>query len=389
MVEENLECLMQVALREFQSGMRTRINGDLESTRTHLLKASEKLFMASTKSSGAFRESRKQLAQQLLDEANSIPAAKMPVHTLSSNRTSLSIGDDTQAESWMVRVKPDIHFDDIAGLEEVKEQIRLKLLYPFTHPEIAEKYGVHPGGGMLLYGPPGTGKTMIAQAVAGEIDAAFFSITPSEVMSQWVGVAEQNITRLFAEAESYPLSVIFFDEMESLSPKRRQSGSTIMVRVVPQLLAELDGFSKRRNPLLLIGATNEPWSLDPAMLRPGRLDRLVYVPPPDLVARQKILEMNLRQVPLDADINLLSIAEQAQGFSGADIAELAKRTRENVFSEAIHLGIFRDICQDDFLKIVDGMQPSITPKEIQLYEEYASGGFSISKKISGFGIANV
>jgi transitional endoplasmic reticulum ATPase len=248
----------------------------------------------------------------------------------------------------------------------------LKLLYPFTHTDVAKQYGIYPGGGMLLYGPPGTGKTLIARAVAGEIDAAFFSITPSEVMSQWVGVAEQNITRLFAEAESYPLSVIFFDEMESLSPKRRQTGSTIMVRVVPQLLAELDGFEKRKNPLLLIGATNEPWSLDPAMMRPGRLDRLVYVPPPDLPARQKILEMNLKQVPLDVKVDLSIIAENTEGFSGADLVELAKRTREKVFSEAVHLGIFRPIDQDDLINVRESMSPSINPRERTLYEQFAS-----------------
>jgi transitional endoplasmic reticulum ATPase len=379
MADESLESIMQTGLKEFQTSMDSRTKGDLDGTRIHLLKASEKLFKASSLSQGSLRESRKQLAQQLLDEANSLTTASLPVQTAPSNKANISLGDDAQAESWIVREKPDIRFEDIAGLEDVKEQIRLKLLYPFTHADVARQYGINPGGGMLLYGPPGTGKTLIARAVAGEIDAAFFSITPSEVMSQWVGVAEQNITRLFAEAESYPLSVIFFDEMESLSPKRRQSGSTIMVRVVPQLLAELDGFAKRKNPLLLIGATNEPWALDPAMMRPGRLDRLVYVPPPDLAARQKILEMNLTQAPVDEKVDLSIVATATNGFSGADLAELAKRTREKVFSEAVHLGIIRPICQEDFSTVLETMQPSISEKEVQLYEEYASGKSRFTK----------
>jgi len=373
MGEDNLETLMQIGLKEFQTSMESRAKGNLEDTRLHLLKASEKLFIASSLSQGALRDSRKKLGQQLLDEANTLTQASLPVKVEPSNKTAMTLGDEAQADSWMVKERPDVRFDDIAGLEDVKEQIRLKLLYPFTHADVAKQYGIHPGGGMLLYGPPGTGKTLIARAVAGEIDAAFFSITPSEVMSQWVGVAEQNITRLFAEAESYPLSVIFFDEMESLSPKRRQSGSTIMVRVVPQLLAELDGFAKRKNPLLLIGATNEPWSLDPAMMRPGRLDRLVYVPPPDLPARQKILEMNLTQAPLDDKVDLSMIAFSTEGFSGADLAELAKRTREKVFSEAVHQGIFRPIAQEDLVKVRETMQPSIKPGEVQLYEGFASG----------------
>ena len=375
-----MDGLMREALYEFRESLRQRQEGESTQARIQLLKASEKLFLAAGLSTGALRDSRIQLAQQLLDEAEAIPIQNFPSKATPSRKVPIQLGDDGQAESWIVRERPEVKFDDIAGLEEVKEQIRLKLLYPFTHAEVAERYGIHPGGGMLLYGPPGTGKTMIARAVAGEINAAFFSITPSEIMSQWVGVAEQNITRLFAEAESYPLSVIFMDEMESLSPKRRQSGSTIMVRVVPQLLAELDGFEKRHNPLLLIGATNEPWSLDPAMLRPGRLDRLIYVPPPDLPARQKILEMNLKQAPLDEGTNLAPIAEKTEGFSGADLAELARRTREKVFSDVVHLGVFRPVSQADLEQVRTSMNPSIRMKEVELYEEFASGQSGTRKK---------
>lgn len=221
---------------------------------------------------------------------------------------------------------------------------------------------------------------MIARAMTSEIDVAFISNTLSEVMSHWMGVAEQNINLLFHKAESYPLSIIFIDEMESLLSKRRQSGFTIMVRVVPQLLAELDGFSKRKNSLLLMSATDEPWLLDPAMLRPGRLDRLVYVPPPNLTTRQKILEMNLKKASLGMNINLLSIAKQTQDFSGADIPKITKRTRQKVFNEAVNLDIFCEKCQDDFLKVLDTMQPSIFPKEIKLYEDYASCMFSDETK---------
>lgn len=374
MAEENLENVMQVGLKEFRSSMESRAKGNLEETRIHLLKAAEKLFIASGLSRGALRDSRKQLGQQLLDEANLLTPENLPVKPApDKNKATVNLGDDAQAESWIVHERPEVRLDDIAGLEDVKEQIRLKLLYPFTHAEAAQQYGIQPGGGLLLYGPPGTGKTLIARAVAGEIDAAFFSITPSEVMSQWVGVAEQNITRLFAEAETFPLSVIFIDEMESLSPKRRLSGSTIMVRVVPQLLAELDGFAKRKNPLLFIGATNEPWSLDPAMMRPGRLDRLVYVAPPDLSARHKILEMNLKQAPLDEKVDLSEIANRSEGFSGADLAELAKRTRERVFCDAVHQGYNRLIFQEDLIIVLESMQPSINPREVALYEAFALG----------------
>ncbi len=364
---------VESAQLEFRRSLKSRAEGDWEQARLRLLKAAEHMMVAAGLSRGALRQSRRELAEQLLAEAQSTAEGKRPLPRTQQPAPAIKLGDDQQADSWMVRERPNVKFEDIAGLEDVKEQIRIKLLYPFTHPEAASQYGIQPGGGMLLYGPPGTGKTLIARAVAGEINAAFFSITPSEIMSQWVGVAEQNIARLFAEAESHSLSVIFFDEMESLSPKRRASGSTIMVRVVPQLLAELDGFEKRRNPLLLIGATNEPWSLDPAMMRPGRLDRLVYVPPPDTAARQKILEINLKEAPLDVDVALEQIADQTSGFSGADLSELARRTREKVFAGAVHEGIFRPIRRQDLLDVLQDMKPSINPHDLVMYEEFAAG----------------
>jgi len=249
-------------------------------------------------------------------------------------------------------------------------------LYPFTHAETAARYGIQAGGGILLYGPPGTGKTLIARAVAGEIQAAFFSIKPSEVMSQWVGVAEQNVARLFSEASAYEVSVIFIDEMESLAPRRRTSGSTVMQRVVPQLLAELDGFHKRENALLLIGATNEPWAIDGAILRPGRLDRLIYVPPPDMAARIRILELNLKDAPLAHEISLDDIASHTEGYSGADMAAVAHRARERAFLAAIQGGETRPIATSDFEAILADMRPSISPQEMRRFEEFKLHGLS-------------
>jgi transitional endoplasmic reticulum ATPase len=214
---------------------------------------------------------------------------------------------------------------------------------------------------------------MIARAVAGEIEAAFFAIKPSEIMSQWVGVAEQNIANLFAQTSYYPVSVIFIDEIESLSPKRRTSGSTVMQRVVPQLLAELDGFQKRTNTLLFIGATNEPWAIDSAILRPGRLDRLVYVGPPNLVARIKILQLNLKQATLAPDVIFETIADQTEGYSGADITSLARRVRERVFIESIHTEAPRLITMADFTHELAEMRSSIDMKDIKKFEAFAVG----------------
>jgi transitional endoplasmic reticulum ATPase len=369
---EKLENLLEDATHEFRDGLAARERGDNPAAREHLLQAAEKLFEAAAASTGKLRDARKRQAQEVYREAHAIP-----IYASSPARAStppLTIGSDEQAGSWLIHEKPSVRFADIAGLEEVKEQIRLKLLYPFTHRDIAETYGIQAGGGILLYGPPGTGKTMIARAVAGEIDAAFFAIKPSEIMSQWVGVAEQNLQRLFAEAQNYPVSVIFVDEMESLAPKRRSQQSTVMARVVPQLLAELDGFEKRRNPLLLIGATNEPWAIDSAILRPGRLDRLIYVPPPDPQARQKILELNLKDIPLAEDVFLDRVAERCERFSGADMAALARRARERVFSEAVRTGDARPLAAADFDAVLAEMRSSINIKDLRLFEEFTVKG---------------
>ena len=152
---------------------------------------------------------------------------------------------------------------------------------------------------MLLYGPPGTGKTMLAKATAGEIDATFFRISAADVLSKWVGEAEQNIKKLFDAAASETRSIIFIDEIEALVPARRDEGSSVMQRVVPQILQGMEGFEKRGDvPVLFMGATNVPWQLDPAVLRPGRFDEKVYVPLPDLAARRRLLELYLAHRPL-------------------------------------------------------------------------------------------
>src|SRR5439155_12513101 len=166
------------------------------------------------------------------------------------------------AEQWMVKEKPTIRFADVAGLEDVKQDIRLKMIYPFEHPDLAKKFGVRLGGGILFYGPPGTGKTMLAKATAGEVDATFFRVSAADMLSKWVGEAEQNIKKLFDAAAAEPRSIIFIDEIESLVPARRDEGSSVMQRVVPQILQGMEGFDKKNvNPILFMGATNVPWQL--------------------------------------------------------------------------------------------------------------------------------
>jgi len=278
------------------------------------------------------------------------------------------------AADWIVRDKPDIGFDDIAGLEDVKQEIRLKMIYPFQHPELAKQYGIGVGGGILLYGPPGTGKTMIAKAVAHEIDAVFFLVSPAQMMSKWVGEAEQNVRKLFEAAKAEPTSVIFLDETEALVPKRQSDSSTVMQRVVPQILQELEGFDRKADrALLFVGATNRPWLLDEAILRPGRLDALVYVGLPDAPARYRLLEIHFGDRPMAEDVDFGAICDRLEGYSGADIKSIAQQAAERPFLEAIGGKAARPITQADVLAVIGETPPSVHPSDLVRYEKFVEG----------------
>src|SRR5688572_8296792 len=280
------------------------------------------------------KEARRSTANKLLELAKDCDRAK------AENRKRPGIsrkggGDEkssegeggSSADQWIVKEKPNLKFDDVAGLDNVKEDIRLKMVYPFQHPELAKKFGIRGGGGVLLYGPPGTGKTMLAKATAGEIEATFFRVSPAEMLSKWVGEAEQNIKKLFDAAAAEKRSVIFIDEIEALVPARRDEGSSVMQRVVPQILQGVEGFDKKAGrPILLMGATNVPWQLDPAILRPGRFDEKVYIPLPDLPARRAMLDMYLGKRPVADDVDLDALAAKLDSYSGADIRYLCDRS---------------------------------------------------------------
>jgi transitional endoplasmic reticulum ATPase len=280
--------------------------------------------------------------------------------------------NQSKAEDWIVREKPKIHFDDIAGLDEVKDEIRLKMLYPFQHPELAQRYGISVGGGVLLFGPPGTGKTMFAKAIACELDATMFVISPAQIMSKWVGEAEQNVRKLFDAAKAESKSVIFMDEVEALVPRRRDQQSTVMQRVVPQILQEIEGFDRQADrALLFLGATNEPWSLDPAMMRPGRLDAKIYVPLPDATARFKLFELCLGKRPLADDVNLAQLVEKTAGYSGADIKALAERAASRPFLESVAGSEPRSINMADLTAVIAELPPSVSAKDVEKFENWA------------------
>lgn len=353
----NVDIFLKKAEEYIEEAARAEAKGEPKTAREWYLKASEQLFNAASQSSGKMKAIRIENAEKLLEKAKSLKVKDKELE------------DAGEGASFCLKEKPKVKFDDVAGLDDVKEEIKNKLIYPSLYPDKAELYGIRSGGGILLYGPPGTGKTYIAQAVAGEVDAVFYSIKPSEIMSKWVGESEQNVKKLFQTARSNNRSVIFIDEVEALIPKRRSSGSTVMVRVVPQILAELEGIETKNDNLLFIGATNEPWSIDPAALRPGRFDEKIYVPPPDYEARLKIFELNMSGKPVD-DVEFERLATLTDGYSGADIRHICVKASLIPFKESIKSGEERGITMDDMLSVMENIKPSINEEMVKRY-----GGF--------------
>jgi transitional endoplasmic reticulum ATPase len=247
------------------------------------------------------------------------------------------------------------------------------MLYPFEHPELAQRFGIKPGGGVLLYGPPGTGKTMLAKATAGEIEATFFRISPADILSKWVGEAEQNIKKLFDAAGAEQRAIIFIDEIEALVPARRDEGSSVMQRVVPQILQGMEGFDKKNvSPIMFMGATNVPWQLDPAVLRPGRFDEKVYIPLPDLTARRKMLDIYLGKRPVADDIDLDGLARRLEGFSGADIKYIADRAATIPFLQSVASGTEGEITSDVIEMVLTDTRRSVTDEMVDRFEEWAA-----------------
>ena len=264
---------------------------------------------------------------------------------------------------------PNVHWDDVGGLEEVKKKLREAVEYPLKYRETFEAMGIEPPKGVLLYGPPGTGKTLLAKAVATESEANFIAIKGPEVLSKWVGESERMIREVFQKARQSAPCVIFIDEIDAIAPMRGLfPDSHVTDRIVNQLLTEMDGSSELRD-VVVIAATNRPDILDPSLLRPGRFDRIIYVPPPDEEARLKILEVHTRHVPLAEDVDLREIAKITENYSGADLMALV---REAVYVSLDESGLKpTKVKMEHFMRALEVVRPSLDPEVVKWYETFA------------------
>jgi transitional endoplasmic reticulum ATPase len=277
---------------------------------------------------------------------------------------------------------PNIKWDDIGGLEDTKRSLQEMILYPIDHPEKFEKFGMTPSRGVLFYGPPGCGKTLLAKAVASECSANFVSIKGPELLTMWFGESEANVREVFDKARSAAPCVLFFDELDSIGTARGSGGGEAGGagdRVMNQLLTEIDGVGVKKN-VFFVGATNRPELLDEALLRPGRLDQLIYIPLPDLPARQGILESTLRKAPIAPNVPISFISQKTEGFSGADLAEFCQRAAKAAIRDAIaadeladgemDTGMGTEICRKHFEEAFAGARRSVDATQLAKYDQF-------------------
>ncbi|KAK7354025.1 hypothetical protein VNO80_19481 [Phaseolus coccineus] len=258
-------------------------------------------------------------------------------------QTALTSSNPSALRETVVEV-PNVSWDDIGGLENVKRELQETVQYPVEHPEKFEKFGMSPSKGVLFYGPPGCGKTLLAKAIANECQANFISVKGPELLTMWFGESEANVREIFDKARQSAPCVLFFDELDSIATQRGSSvgdAGGAADRVLNQLLTEMDGMTAKKT-VFIIGATNRPDIIDPALLRPGRLDQLIYIPLPDQSSRLQIFKACLRKSPISKDVDLAALATYTHGFSGADITEICQRACKYAIREDIEKGIEKE-----------------------------------------------
>jgi transitional endoplasmic reticulum ATPase len=244
-----------------------------------------------------------------------------------------------QARAMFSEASSALRFEDVGGLDDVKKQITRRIVTPFKKPSLFAKYRRKAGGGVLLFGPPGCGKTLLARATAGECDARFVNVPVVDVVDKYIGEAERKLAAIFADARRDTPTVLFFDELEALAGSRSGIANQSHISLVSTFLAEMDGFADNNEGVLILAATNMPWGVDSAFRRPGRFDRVQFVPPPDKVARRQILELQLSGRPVEPRLDLDAIAAATAGYSGADLANLVNTAVDMAIEESLSTGV--------------------------------------------------
>jgi SpoVK/Ycf46/Vps4 family AAA+-type ATPase len=340
--------------------------GGLNEAAFHTLKAAEYSFVLAENSTGEVARAYVADATDLLDLAEAVRSrAKGARATPAETKRR----DDGTGDEWHLAERPDVRLADVAGLEEVKKTLRDNVIWPRQYPDHFERYRVMPQAGVLMYGPPGNGKTLIARAIAGELDSDLFIVNPAAIKSKWLGRSEKNVKRLFEAASKSKRAVIFVDECDGMLASHQNERSNVYT----QFLTEIDGIATRRDAVysrFILAATNKPWLLGDAVLRPGRLGQHVFVGLPDEPAREAILRNCLSQVPAEA-LPFESIAQGLEGHSGADIAWICERAKRRAMEREIGSGRQDQVTLTDIEAALEQTPKSVTSDELDRYQRWA------------------
>jgi transitional endoplasmic reticulum ATPase len=340
-------------------------------------------------------------------EADSIDVEILDSLAVTHDHFLLAMGKQKQPSSLReshIEI-PDVTWADIGGLDDTKVQLQEMVRYPVDYAEKFEKFGMSPSRGVLFYGPPGCGKTLLAKAIANECQVNFISVKGPELLTMWFGQSEANVRHIFDKARQAAPCILFFDELDSIAQKRggrAWDGGGAADRIMNQLLTEMDGFADKKN-VFIIGATNRPDIIDTALIRPGRLDQLIYIPMPDYESRLAILSANLRNSPVSKDVNLAYLAAKTDKFSGADLTEICQTAcklaiREDIAHDAASLldeqGHDKDLEEEDFLpellprhfeEAVRTARRSVSDRDLAQYQSFAQSLQQIRGAISRSG----
>ncbi len=345
--------------------------GWLDEAKALYLKAASAFLEASK---GSANPAEKDLRQQL---AETFYGKAMAIITQKAARTGRVSSKGAEIDDEAIKIvpieKPDINFSYVGGLDDVKNEIRKAIVYPFKHPEIYEHYRKKIGEGILMYGPPGCGKTFIAKAAAGECGAAFITLKVGEILSKWLGESEKNVKAAFEAAKENQPSILFFDEIDAIGGKRDES-SDAAKRVVNALLVELDGVTTTKEKRLVLAATNAPWDVDPALRRPGRFSKLLFLPPPDLESRKQIFKLGTKDRPLATDVDFAALSKNTDGYSSADIIQICDEAADIPLEEALAGKPPRKITHSDFSAVLEKRKSSIIPWFRLAYNQITESG---------------
>ena len=386
-VNEKISMYYNEYKANFNTAREAERRGNIEGARQLYREAALYLCKMAELESGETRKQRIYHAEQVMNLANNLSEAR-PVagsDIVGSNRSTSNgnVGtipnqpdqSTTDDNPWKSEGIPDTTFDDVVGMEDVKELIRSRVIDQIKYPELYAQYGLKGGTGVLLFGLPGTGKTTIARAIAHEINAPLYTVLLSDVLSKWVGESEKLIKQLFEKARSTKTSLIFFDDFDCLGMQRQDDGNHNN-KIIVELINQMDGFKKNQNTIVLLAATNKPWMIDSALMRPGRFEHHIYVPLANHDARIMLIKKNLGEVPVEEGLDYDRISDLLKGYNGADIVSVVKGAKVRALQRSKDM-IDRGedgtspVSEKDFEEAASAHKSSVDPQDVVRLREYA------------------